>query len=466
MTTVAEPTRTKRGVPGFAQLQRVGRSLMLPIASLPAAALLLRLGQPDMLGADGVAGTFAWMQPVADVLNAAGSALFNNLPIIFALGVAVGYAKKADGTTGLAALIGYLVFSGVSDSLSPYVLGKAAEGETQELINYGVLGGIVIGLTAALLYQRYYRIKLPPYLAFFGGRRFVPIVTAGASVLIAVVGALVYPAFDWLINEQIGGFVTGSTILGAFIFGTLNRLLLPIGLHHLLNSLPWFQFGEYTTADGNVAHGDIFRFLAGDPTAGTFLTGFFPIMMFALPAAALAIVHTAKPAQRKVVAGIMGSAALVSVVTGVTEPLEFAFVFVAYPLYVIHAILTGTSLALVNALGIRDGFGFSAGAIDYLLNFRIAEMPLLLIPIGLGYAVVYYVLFRFVITRWNLRTPGREDDTDGTAAGAEAAGTGVAGAADTPASDRPEPATGDAATTAAAEPGTPSRAGASGGGAA
>ena len=466
MTTVAEPTRTKRGVPGFAQLQRVGRSLMLPIASLPAAALLLRLGQPDMLGADGVAGTFAWMQPVADVLNAAGSALFNNLPIIFALGVAVGYAKKADGTTGLAALIGYLVFSGVSDSLSPYVLGKAAEGETQELINYGVLGGIVIGLTAALLYQRYYRIKLPPYLAFFGGRRFVPIVTAGASVLIAVVGALVYPAFDWLINEQIGGFVTGSTILGAFIFGTLNRLLLPIGLHHLLNSLPWFQFGEYTTADGNVAHGDIFRFLAGDPTAGTFLTGFFPIMMFALPAAALAIVHTAKPAQRKVVAGIMGSAALVSVVTGVTEPLEFAFVFVAYPLYVIHAILTGTSLALVNALGIRDGFGFSAGAIDYLLNFRIAEMPLLLIPIGLGYAVVYYVLFRFVITRWNLRTPGREDDTDGTASGAEAAGTGAAGAADTPASDRPEPATGDVATTDAAEPGTPSRAGASGGGAA
>lgn len=399
MTTVAEPTRTKRGVPGFAQLQRVGRSLMLPIASLPAAALLLRLGQPDMLGADGVAGTFAWMQPVADVLGAAGNALFSNLPIIFALGVAVGYAKKSDGTTGLAALIGYLVFKGVSDSLSPYVLGEAAEGETQALINYGVLGGIVIGLTAALLYQKYYRIKLPQYLAFFGGRRFVPIVTAGVSVLIAVVGALIYPAFDWLINEQIGGFVTGSTILGAFVFGTLNRLLVPIGLHHLLNSLPWFQFGEYTAADGTVAQGDIFRFLAGDPTAGTFLTGFFPIMMFALPAAALAIVHTAKPAQRKVVAGIMGSAALVSFVTGVTEPLEFAFVFVAYPLYVIHAVLTGTSMALVNALGIRDGFGFSAGAIDYLLNFRIAEMPLLLIPIGLGYAVLYYVLFRFVITR-------------------------------------------------------------------
>jgi len=416
MTTVAEPTRTKKGIPGFAQLQRIGRSLMLPIASLPAAALLLRLGQPDMLGAEGVAGTFAWMQPVADVLGAAGNALFSNLPIIFALGVAVGYAKKADGTTGLAALIGYLVFAGVSDSLSPYVLGEAAEGETQALINYGVLGGIVIGLTAALLYQKYYRIKLPAYLAFFGGRRFVPIVTAGAAVLIAVVGALVYPAFDWLINDQIGGFVTGSTVVGAFVFGTLNRLLVPLGLHHLLNSLPWFQFGSYTAPDGTVANGDIFRFLAGDPTAGTFLTGFFPIMMFALPAAALAIVHTAKPQHRKVVAGIMGSAALVSFVTGVTEPLEFAFLYVAYPLYVIHAVLTGTSLALVNALGIRDGFGFSAGVIDYLLNFRIAEMPLLLIPIGIGYGVLYYVLFRFVITRWNLRTPGREDDepTDAT----------------------------------------------------
>ena len=416
MTTVAEPTRTKRGVPGFAQLQRVGRSLMLPIASLPAAALLLRLGQPDMLGADGVAGTFAWMQPVADVLNAAGSALIDNLPVLFALGVAVGYARKSDGTTGLAALIGYLVFTGVTDALSPLVLGTPADGAEQELINYGVLGGIVIGLTAALLYQKFYRIKLPAYLAFFGGRRFVPIITAGVSVLIGVVFALIYPAFDWLINDQIGAFVTGSTVLGGFIFGTVNRLLLPFGLHHLLNSLPWFQFGSFTTASGDVVHGDIARFLNGDPTAGTFMTGFFPIMMFALPAAALAMIHTAKPKNRKVIAGVLGSAALVAFVTGVTEPLEYAFVYVAYPLYAIHAVLTGTSLALVNAIGIRDGFGFSAGAIDFLLNFRIAEMPLLLVLIGLGYGVLYYFLFRFVITKWNLRTPGREDDPEETAA--------------------------------------------------
>ncbi|MBD8059262.1 PTS transporter subunit EIIC [Cellulomonas sp. JH27-2] len=416
MTTVtADATKEKRGFPGLAQLQRIGRSLMLPIASLPAAALLLRLGQPDMLGADGLGAHASWLLPVADVLAAAGNALFANLPLLFAIGVAVGFARKSDGSTGLAAVVGYLVFKGVSDALSPHVLGKPAEGKDQELIDYGVLGGIVIGLTAALLFQRYYRIKLPAYLAFFGGRRFVPIVTAGVSLLIAVVGAIIYPAFNSGFTA-VGDWVTGSGPLGAFVYGTLNRLLVPLGLHHILNSLPWFQFGTYTSANGTVAHGDINRFLLGDPTAGTFMTGFFPIMMFALPAAALAIVHTSKAKNRKVVAGIMGSAALVSFVTGVTEPLEFAFVYVAYPLYVIHAILTGTSMALVNALGIKDGFGFSAGAIDYLLNFRIATMPVLLILIGLGYGVIYYVLFRFVITRWNLRTPGREDDDEEAAA--------------------------------------------------
>ena len=408
--TTAPAPRVKRGIPGLPQLQRVGRSLMLPIASLPAAALLLRLGQSDMLGDHGLAAHWGtWLLPVADVLGAAGNALFANLPLLFALGVAVGYARKSDGSTGLAALIGYLVFKGVSDALSPYVLGKPAAGGTQVLITYGVLGGIVIGLVAALLFQRYSRIKLPPYLAFFGGRRFVPIVTAGASIIVAVVGALVYPWFSTGLNA-VGTWVTGSTILGAFVYGTLNRLLVPIGLHHLLNSLPWFQFGTYTDATGHVWNGDIARFLHGDPTAGTFMTGFFPIMMFALPAAALAFVHTAKPAKRKVIAGIMGSAALVSFVTGVTEPLEFSFVCLAYPLYVIHALLTGTSLAIVNWLGIHDGFGFSAGVIDYLLNFRIATHPLWIIPIGLVYGVIYYFLFRFVIIRWNLRTPGREDD--------------------------------------------------------
>jgi len=417
-TTVDAP-REKRGIPGLAQLQRIGRSLMMPIASLPAAALLLRLGQPDMLGKDGLAGMWGdWLLPVADVFGAAGGALFANLPIIFAIGVAIGYARKSDGSTALAALIGYLVFKGVSDVLSPYILGKPTEGGTQEMINYGVLGGIVMGLVAALLFQKYSRIKLPPYLAFFGGRRFVPIITAGMAIIVAVIGAFAYSAFDSGLGS-VATFVAASPVLGGFVYGTLNRLLLPFGVHHILNSTLWFQLGDYTGSDGLVYQGDLTRFFHGDPSAGIFMTGFFPIMMFALPAAALAIIHTAKPARRKLVAGLMGSAALVSFLTGVTEPLEFTFMFLAWPLFVIHALLTGTSLAIVNWLGIHDGFGFSAGAIDYVLNFGIAQKPLLLIPIGLAYGAIYYFLFRWVIVRWNLPTPGRERDDaqDGGGAG-------------------------------------------------
>lgn len=387
----------------LAPVQKFGRSLMLPIAALPVAALLLRLGQPDLLGEDGL----GWVD-VAAVIGAAGNALFANLPLLFAVGIAIGMAKKADGSTALAAVVGYLVFKGVGDAMSPVILGLPSGDAEQELINYGVLGGIVSGLVAAWLWQRYHRISLPPYLAFFGGRRFVPIITAFAMLVISVLMSFVYPAFDSGING-LGEWVTDNSVLGGFVYGTLNRLLIPLGLHHILNNPPWFIFGEYTSG-GETYHGDIARFLAGDPTAGAFMTGFFPIMMFALPAAALAIWHEAKPAHKKAVGGIMLSAALTAFLTGVTEPLEFAFMFVAWPLYVIHAVLTGTSMALVNAIGIKDGFGFSAGLFDYVLNFNIATQPLLLIPIGLGYAAIYYFLFRFVIRRWNLKTPGREDE--------------------------------------------------------
>ena len=403
-----------RGFPGLPQLQRIGRSLMLPIAALPAAALMLRLGQPDMLGEQGLSNVVgSWLEPVADVIGAAGGALFANLPLLFAVGVAIGFARKSDGATALAALVGYVVFKAVTDAMSPYILGEASEGEEQELINFGVLGGLIIGIVTALLWQRYYRIKLPPYLAFFGGRRFVPIVTAFVALVIAVGMSFVYKPFDSALYE-LSKWVTENDVLGGGVYGTLNRLLIPLGLHHILNSFPWFTLGEYTTDSGAVVTGDIARFLSGDPTAGPFMTGFFPIMMFALPAAGLAIWQTARPRQKKIVGGIMLTAALTSFVTGVTEPLEFSFLFVAFPLYLIHAVLTGTSLALVNALGIRDGFGFSAGAIDYLLNYRIAERPLLLILIGLVYAVIYYLVFRWVITRWNLRTPGRDDTSEAT----------------------------------------------------
>lgn len=419
-STDAAPSTGRRRLPGLAGLQRIGRSLMLPIAALPAAGILLRLGQPDLLG--GVGG----LEEVAAVISAAGNGLFANLPIIFAVGVAIGFARKGDGSTALAAVVGYLVFEGVTDAMSPFVLGAAPEGAEQELINYSVLGGILIGVVSALLWQRFYRISLPPYLAFFGGRRFVPIITAFVAMLLGVVLGLAYPAFDAVLTS-FGETVTQSTVVGGFLYGVANRLLIPLGLHHVINSVVWFVVGDYEGATG-----DLGRFFAGDPTAGAYMAGFFPIMMFALPAAAIAIWHEAKPAQKKVVGGIMVSAALCSFLTGVTEPLEFSFMFVAFPLYFIHAILTGTSLALVNALGIRDGFTFSAGAIDYVLNFGIAEKPLLLIPIGLVYAAIYYVVFRFVIRKWNLKTPGREEDvvedsaSDGgsrTAGAAAAAGS-------------------------------------------
>jgi PTS system N-acetylglucosamine-specific IIC component len=379
---------------------------MLPIAALPAAALLLRLGQPDLLGADGL----GW-DHVAAIVGAAGGAIFANLALLFAVGVAIGMAKKADGSTALAAVVGYLVFKGVGDAMSPYIVEGSTVDEARlgtGGIQYLVLGGIVMGLITAYLWQRYHRISLPPYLAFFGGRRFVPIITALAAVVVSVLMSFVYPAFNSGLTN-LGEWVTNNSVIGGFVYGTLNRLLIPLGLHHILNNPPWFVFGSYEGSTG-VVHGDIPRFLAGDPTAGAFMTGFFPIMMFALPAAALAIWHESRLVHRKAVGGIMLSAALTAFLTGVTEPLEFAFMFVAWPLYVIHAVLTGTSLALVNALGIKDGFGFSAGLFDYVLNFNIATRPLWLIVIGLGYAALYYFLFRFVIRKWNLRTPGREEE--------------------------------------------------------
>jgi len=398
MSSTTVDAGTGRKFPGLAQLQRIGRSLMLPIAALPAAGLLLRLGQPDLLGA------IPGFETGAAVIASAGGALFDNLPLLFAVGVAIGFAKKADGSTALAAVVGYLVFSNVGKAMSPLVMGLPAEGADQVLVNYNVLAGVLMGVVSAVLWQKYHRIKLPSYLAFFGGRRFVPIITAVVALVLGVLLSFVYPAFSSGLTS-FGSFVSSNDIWGGFLYGTANRLLIPVGLHHILNSMMWFVIGDY-----NGATGDLHRFFAGDPTAGSFMTGFFPIMMFALPAGALAIWHEAKPSQKKIVGGIMLTGALTAMLTGVTEPLEFSFMFVAFPLYAIHAVLTGTSLALVNFLGIRDGFSFSAGAFDYILNFGLAEKPLLLIPIGLGYALVYYFLFRFVIRRWNLRTPGRGDD--------------------------------------------------------
>ncbi|WP_318307370.1 PTS transporter subunit EIIC [Amycolatopsis solani] len=391
----------KKSGSGLAGLQRFGRSLMLPIAVLPAAGILLRFGQDDMLGKDGL----GWNK-VASVLGAAGGTLFNWLPLLFAVGIAVGFAKKGDGSTAVAAVVGFFVFSSVVQVFAPLSDLPGYKAGATELAPikwpYSVLAGVVVGIVAALLWQKYHRIKLPAYLAFFGGRRFVPIITAVVMVVLGVLFGLVFHWVDQGIQAA-GDAVTASPVVGGGIYGALNRLLIPVGLHQLLNVPVWFIF------DG----GDINNFVAGKMSAGAFTTGFFPIFMFALPAAALAIWQTARPAQKKVVGGVMIAGALTSFLTGVTEPIEFSFMFVAWPLYLFHAIMTGTSLAICNALGIHQSFNFSAGAIDYLLNFGApaAQKPWLLIPIGLVYAVIYYFVFRFAIVKFNLRTPGREDDS-------------------------------------------------------
>ncbi|AMM12842.1 MAG: N-acetylglucosamine-specific PTS transporter subunit IIBC [Pseudomonadota bacterium] len=368
----------------FAKMQRLGRALMLPIAVLPVAGLLLRLGQPDVFN----------IKMIAD----AGDAIFTNLPLLFAIGVAVGFAKDNNGTAGLAGAIGYLIEIAVMKDIN-------------DKLNMGVLSGIVAGCVAGFLYNKYKDIKLPEYLAFFGGKRFVPIVTGVVCLVLGIVFGYIWTPIQAAIDAA-GGWLTGAGALGVFVFGVLNRILLVTGLHHILNSLAWFVFGSYTPPGGGAAvTGDLHRFFAGDKTAGGFMTGFFPIMMFGLPAACLAMFHEAPKERRAVVGGLLFSMALTAFLTGVTEPIEYSFMFLAPALYAIHAVLTGLSLAICSALGIHLGFTFSAGAIDYVLNYGLSQRGWLAIPIGLVYGLVYYGLFRFFIRKFNMATPGREPAT-------------------------------------------------------
>ncbi|GAA4062735.1 PTS transporter subunit EIIC [Nonomuraea soli] len=417
----------------FAVLQRIGRSLMLPIAVLPAAGLLLRFGQPDMLGSNGaepggladVPG-FAWSANVAEIFAAAGGALFDNLPILFAIGVAIGFAKKADGSTALAALVGYLVFDQVTrrmffnsdaESIQQKVTLTLQDGST--VINQaassqptGVLGGIAIGLLAAVLWQRYYRIKLPTWLAFFGGRRFVPIVTAVAAMALGVIIGLIWPPIGEGLTS-FGDWLATNSVIGAGVYGVANRLLIPLGLHHFINSIVWTVIPE-CTVNGVHAAGDLKCYAIGQQGAGIFMTGFFPVLMFAVPAAALAIWRAAPKHRQAAVGSIMIGGALTAFVTGITEPIEFAFIFVAPVLFVVHALLTGVSMALMAFLDTRLGFSFSAGGIDMLLNATKSNTQglFLIIVMGLVYFVVYYAIFSFLIRKLNIMTPGREPEED------------------------------------------------------
>ncbi|WP_175409301.1 PTS transporter subunit EIIC [Streptomyces sp. TRM64462] len=387
-------------------LQKVGRSLQLPVAVLPAAGLLVSLGN---LFSAYLGGTF-W-DKTSSVLLKGGTAILDGsfgLPLLFCIGVAIGFAKKADGSTALAAVVGFLVYFNVLEAFprEGTVTPDVPEGVPQ---NPGVLGGILIGLLTAVVWQRYHRTKLVDWLGFFNGRRLVPIQMAFLCVVIGVAFGLLWePVGDAL--EAFARQLIGLGAWGAGIFGIANRLLIPVGMHQFINTFFWFQAGQFTQPDGTVVQGDLTRFFAEDPTAGQFMSGFFPIMMFGLPAAALAIAHTARPERRHEVAGLMVSVALTSFVTGVTEPIEFSFMFAAPLLYGLHALLTGVSMAVTWALGVHAGFSFSAGLIDYVVNWHLGTKPWLIIPIGLGFAVVYYLVFRFAITLFKLPTPGREPE--------------------------------------------------------
>ncbi|MFR0691700.1 N-acetylglucosamine-specific PTS transporter subunit IIBC [Enterobacterales bacterium AE_CKDN230030158-1A_HGKHYDSX7] len=363
-------------------LQRLGRALMLPIAILPIAGLLLRLGEPDLLN--------------VALISAAGNAIFSNLALIFAIGISVGFARDNNGTAGLAGAVGYLVLISTLKVLDPK-------------IDMGVLSGIIVGLIAGGLYNRFKDIKLPEYLAFFGGRRFVPIITGVTALLLGIVLGHIWPPIQQGINT-LGQLMVESGSIGAFAFGLLNRLLIVTGLHHILNNLVWFVFGSFPDPEtGKLVTGDLTRYFAGDPKGGQFMTGMFPVMMFGLPAACLAMYRHARPERRHLIGGLLLSMALTAFLTGVTEPVEFAFMFLAPLLYLLHALLTGLSMAITNALNIHLGFTFSAGAIDLALGWGKSTNGWMIFPVGLVYAVVYYLVFDFCIRRFNLKTPGRED---------------------------------------------------------
>jgi len=377
----------------FSFLQKIGKSLMFPIATLPAAALLLRFGQDDMLG--------------IPFMSAAGAGIIDNLAIIFAIGIAMGLAHDGNGGAALAGAVAYLVLTSAIVTIN-------------DTINMGVFAGILSGIVGGLLYNKFYDVKFPQWLAFFGGRRFVPIITAATMTILAGVLGYAWPPIQEGIDSA-GEWILNAGMFGVGAYGFLNRLLIPTGLHHVINTVVWFDFGTFTDASGEVVRGEINRFLKGDPTAGPFLSGFFPIMMFGLPAACLAMYAAAKKERKAVVGGMLFSIGFTSFLTGITEPIEFTFMFLSPLLYVIHAVLTGVSMMVSYALDIHHGFGFSAGAIDYVLNYGLATNPLLLLVVGLGIGIIYFVIFYFLIIKLDLKTPGREEEDED---GAENAGSG------------------------------------------
>ncbi|MCC5804425.1 glucose-specific PTS transporter subunit IIBC [Rossellomorea vietnamensis] len=426
----------------FGVLQKVGKALMLPVAILPAAGLLLAFGNalqnPTLLDIAPFLNN-GGVETVASVMEQAGGIIFGNLALLFAVGVAIGLAG-GEGVAGLAAIVGFLIMNvtmGTVEGLGiPDVTGDNVDPAFALVLGIptlqtGVFGGIIVGILAASMYNRFYQIELPSYLGFFAGKRFVPIATAASSVVLGLLMLLIWPPIQDGLNTFSNFMLGENRALAAFVFGVIERSLIPFGLHHIFYAPFWFEFGSYTSAAGDVVRGDQAIFMkqiqdgVQDLTAGTFMTGKFPFMMFGLPAAALAIYHEAKPERKAVVGGIMASAALTSFLTGITEPIEFSFLFVAPVLFGIHTIFAGLSFLTMHLLDVKIGMTFSGGLIDYVLFGLINPQTnaWIVIPVGIVFAFIYYFGFRFAIRKFNLMTPGREDvDEDEDDAPASSAG--------------------------------------------
>ena len=389
----------------FAVLQKIGKALMLPVAVLPIAGLLLGLGATDFHG---------YVPPlILSLMKHSGDVIFGNLALIFAIGVALGFTEN-DGVAAIAATIGFLVMT-VTLGVMASVHGiKPDTIMGLESIQTGVFGGILAGGLAAYMFNRFFRIVLPPYLGFFAGKRFVPIVTAIGAIVLGILLSFVWPPIQNAISAFSQWAAVSSPRTAATVYGFIERLLIPFGLHHIWNVPFFFEMGSFTDAAGKVVHGDINRFFAGDPTAGI-LSGAFLFKMFGLPAAAIAIWHAARPENKVKVGGMMVSAALTSFLTGITEPIEFAFIFVAPFLYFIHACLAATAQFVANTLNMHMGFTFSQGGIDFLMFNLIggkAQGAWYVFILGPIYAVIYYTIFRFLIQKFNFKTPGREDEAE------------------------------------------------------
>lgn len=389
----------------FGTLQKIGKALMLPVAVLPVAGILLGVGS---------AGFSFIPDLISSIMAQAGGSVFGNLPVIFAIGTAIGLTEN-DGVSSVASVVGFAVMLGTMGTMANFLGLEPSSVMGIATIDTGVFGGIIAGILASMMFNRFYRIELPDYLGFFAGKRFVPIATGVFAIVLGVVLSFIWPPIQGVINAFSQWSVNENPEAAGFVYGFVERLLIPFGLHHIWNVPFHMEMGEFIDASGTVFNGDIARFFAGDPTAG-FLAGGYLFKMFGLPAAAIAMWHCARPENRAKAGGIMVSAALTSVLTGITEPIEFSFLFVAPLLYGIHALLAGMAYAITNYLDIKMAMSFSNGMIDYVLYFGIATKPLWIIILGALYAVLYYVIFRVLITALDLKTPGREVELETTSA--------------------------------------------------